>query len=515
MGGGELNPSQAFDELDKLIFCKIWDEKDTKKGKPYQFQVYKEEKPKALQKRIFDLYDKGKAKDLEVFNKAIELSDYKLKTVVEYLQKVNLSDTDLDSKGKAFETFIGHSFRGEFGQFFTPRNVVKFAIDVLPITHESKVLDTSCGSGGFLLYALEKVRKQADAEFDLNDPKESVKHYQQWHDFAEKRLFGIEINEQIARTAKMNMIIHDDGHTNVIQFDGLYPIEHIQKNSRKGKGNLGFAVDSFDFIVTNPPFGSLAKQSEKSYMQNNKSTAPYYDFSLKRVNWIDEKVYSKKDSNRTNQSTEVLFIEQCHHFLKIGGYLVVVLPDGILTNSSLQYVRDGIQKKFRIVAVISLPQTAFTHTGAGVKSSVLFLKKYSSQKTQQLQEQLENLEAEIAQKHQIESKIQGWEKEKKEFQKALKKIVKAEGNHNSEKLELEEKLEAIKTQIQSFQEEMEEVREAQKSQLEDYPILMAIAENIGYDATGKTTNQNDLEDISQELQKFIQAIETEQDSFFV
>ena len=163
--GGELNPSQAFDELDKLIFCKVWDEKNTDEGEDYKFQIVSEfpddenKNLQALKKRITDLYDKGKSYDPQIFNKPIDLTPERIKSIVEYFQGISFSETDLDSKGKAFETFLGTYFRGEFGQFFTPRNVVKFAVDVLPITHGSKVLDTSCGSGGFLLYCLDKVRK--------------------------------------------------------------------------------------------------------------------------------------------------------------------------------------------------------------------------------------------------------------------------------------------------------------------------------------------------------------------
>lgn len=153
-GGGELNPSTAFDELDKLIFCKIWDEKKPRKlGEPYDFQIFKEDNEEKsneeLIKRIKSLYDEGRKKDPEVFKDDIRLSPEKLRTVVGYLEGINLGATDLDSKGRAFETFMGSFFRGDFGQFFTPRNIVKFIVDVLPITNDSLVLDTSCGSGGF------------------------------------------------------------------------------------------------------------------------------------------------------------------------------------------------------------------------------------------------------------------------------------------------------------------------------------------------------------------------------
>ncbi|MCU0438058.1 MAG: N-6 DNA methylase [Raineya sp.] len=483
-GGGELNPSQAFDELDKLVFCKIWDERNTKRGEPYQFQVLNET-PEELKSRIVELYEKGKIKDPEVFNKPIDLAPEKVKTIVEYFQSVNLSDTDLDSKGKAFETFLGTYFRGEFGQYFTPRNVVKFAVEALPITNESKVLDTSCGSGGFLLYILDKVRRQADAYYDRKDPKEAVEHYNHWHTFAEKNLFGIEINDQISRVAKMNMIIHDDGHTNVITFDGLYQIDYIAEKT----GNKGFKENSFDFVATNPPFGSIVKQSEKSYMQIDSATNPYYDFALKEIHWIEKILKPKhKTTGRENQSTEVLFIEQIHHFLKEGGYAAVVIPDGILTNSSLQYVRNDIQEMFRIVAVVSLPQTAFTATGAGVKSSLLFLKKWNKEKSSKIRTQIEGLEEHLAEKHNLKSKIEALEDEKKELQKRNKKLQKALAEDIFEPAILDdtqEQINDINEQINAFKESIDEIYEEEKSKFFDYPIFMAIAENIGYDATGK------------------------------
>ena len=396
--GGELNPSDAFDELDKLIFCKIWDErKPRKKGEPYDFQIFDIEKPKNatqkdidtieeqitndLAKRIFALYEEGRNRDKEVFKDNIRLTPQRIRTVVSYLQSANLSKTDLDSKGKAFETFMGSYFRGDFGQYFTPRNIVKFIVDVLPINNDSKVLDTSCGSGGFLLYALDKVRQQAGLYYDEG----TIEHYNHWHDFASKNLFGIEINEQIARTAKMNMIIHDDGHTNVISSDGLIRDYVIMEKT----DNKGFQYGTFDVIITNPPFGSTLKQTEKAYLHQ-------YSLGNRDVDWLDTKNSGVKE--RDSQSTEVLFIEQDKNFLKEGGYLAIVIPDGILTNSSLQYVRNNIEEWFRIVAVVSLPQDAFKANGAGVKSSVLFLKKWTNEQSQKIRNTKLKLQEQIRMK---------------------------------------------------------------------------------------------------------------------
>ena len=519
-GGGELNPSEAFDELDKLIFCKVWDErKPRKNGEAYDFQIFSEESEektnKSLLERIKSLYEEGRKKDPEVFKDNIRLSAEKLRTVVGYLESVDLGNTDLDSKGRAFETFMGSFFRGDFGQFFTPRPIVKFIVDVLPITHDSLVLDTSCGSGGFLLHALDKVRKEAGEyypDFESN-PKVVKDHYKHWHDFAEHNLYGIEINEQIARTAKMNMIIHDDGHTNVISADGLLPIddvvqtdsnghEHVlQKGIASRTNNKGFKFGRFDFIITNPPFGSSVRQTEQAYMNQ-------YGYAAKGVDWLNPK---SKVTPRDNQNTEVLFIEQCHNYLTEGGYLAVVVPDGILTNSSMEYVRDGIEEKFRIVAVVSMPQTAFSATGAGVKSSILFLKKYSSTESERIQDQNTSIQDSIKEENNFFEKIKEIEVEKKKYLKSLdgfENVNNLEGKELSDSPPYKEWRKEVnsdyKGKLDDFKESLaERYSELKKKELTDYPIFMAIAEDIGYDATGKETHNNELEGISPELRRFI------------
>lgn len=496
-GGGQRNPSVAFDELDKLIFCKIWDEKHPRKnGDPYDFQIFRDEDPEDLLKRIKNIYAIGEKEAPEVFKDGITLSAQETLTIVKYFQRINLNKTDLDSKGKAFETFMGSYFRGDFGQYFTPRPIVKFIVDSLPITHKSRVLDTSCGSGGFLLYALDKVREQANEFYDpIKDEKD---HYKYWHDFAEKNLFGIEINDQIARTAKMNMIIHDDGHTNVIASDGLLSDTEMQAKS----GNKEFKYNSFDYIITNPPFGSSIKQTEKAYMHQ-------YNLAIKDIDWLATKPV--KETIRDSQSTEVLFLEQCHKFLVEFGYLAVVIPDGILTNSSLQYVRDNIEEMYRIVAVVSMPQTAFSATGAGVKSSVLFLRKHKDKQTEKISNQKAKLKEQVKTDNKYIVTVEKWEKEKADTIKKLETDAKAL-NPKANKKEITEMIQADKSAVQSaFTDKVNLLKEeltekyflAKQAALDDYPIFMAIAEDIGYDATGRSTNNNELIEIGKELSKFI------------
>jgi type I restriction-modification system DNA methylase subunit len=525
-GGGELNPSEAFDELDKLIFCKVWDErKPRKKGEPYDFQIYAfetdDETNHHLAQRINALYLEGRKKDPEVFKDDIRLRPSKIRTVVGYLQDIWLSETDLDSKGRAFETFMGSFFRGDFGQYFTPRPIVKFIVDVLPITHESRVLDTSCGSGGFLLHALDKVRQEADHYYpdEIAVPSEGRKegrnHFRHWHDFAEKKLFGIEINEQIARTAKMNMIIHDDGHTNVVAADGLLPPSEMVKRHAE------FKADSMDFIITNPPFGSSIKQTEKAYFSQ-------YRLANKSIDWLNPKSIASK---RPAQDTEVLFMEQCHTYLRAGGYLAIVIPDGILTNSSMQYVRDELEANFRIVAVISMPQTAFAATGAAVKSSVLFLRKHSEKQTQAIQNLRQRLQDEAKKRYDFTKQYKVLEDEKKDTikrqtgfkgtelaRRAALQLTALNESTPDKKLSIEdtdayaewkkqisdeysEKLDALKQKL------IDDYTEELKNQRLDYDIFMAIANDIGYDATGKDTKVYELEPIATALREFITDIE--------
>lgn len=470
-GGGALAPTTAFDELDKLIFCKIWDEKwkdnaRNTKGEPFAFQIiyYPEDqndkqntKAKVeLEKRVRQLYEQGRKKDPEVFKDDIKLDKHKIYTVVQYLQDINLSRTDLDSKGLAFQKFMGEFFRGDFGQFFTPDAIVDFIVKSIGIDRNWKILDTSCGSGGFLLHALKEVRDEADKLYDDEiGIGASWKDY--WHEFAEKHLFGIEINEQISRVAKMNMIIHDDGHTNIITNDGLKNNKAIEIENR----NLNFQDGIFDLIMTNPPFGSSVKADEVGY---------YKEYELFEKNLgiteIKDRIIDNDNKNkwRISQSTEVLFLERCYKYLnEENGYLAIVIPDGILTNSTSQYVRDWLIEHFRILAIVSLPQHTFSHVKAGVKSSILFLKKHPKELTKMFEQTLSDIKVQVRK------------------EKGLDKDQRAERMLNLYK-------------------------ESVLNYSQDYEVLMFEVENIGYDTTGKEIEGSELPEVAQQIKKFISNI---------
>lgn len=551
-GGGKRNPSEAFDELDKLIFCKLWDEKKIRlPGQPYDFQEFTGEPAEKLRDRMVAIYKEGQDRDPNVFADGLRLSPTELKTVVGYLASLNIGATDLDSKGRAFETFLGTFFRGDFGQYFTPREIVEFIVDVLPIRHNSRVLDTSCGSGGFLLYALDKVRKQADALAEKGAFKiGSHEHHAHWHDFASKNLFGIEISESIARTAKMNMIIHDDGHTNVVTADGLLDPETIAEQSN----NAGFRRNSFDVILTNPPFGSVVKQTERAYLAN-------YKLGLKDVDWVTQlQKGSFQLGTRDSQSTETLFLEQCHRFLRPGGWLAVVLPDGLLTNGSTQNVRDWIEEHYRIVSVVSLPQEAFKATNAGVKSSVLFAQKLTEKETNRIRDVKQNVREKMWRRGEFSARLQALDNERKlalknwfDFQpdeiewETDANVSILEGAEipqlpysaaDKKLIEKTSEFKAWKSALaadftERSNELKEELREQAREELRDelratnYKVLMALPTHIGFDGTGRKLVQNDInvkdpkkhgdEDgpVDTELKLFIKSIEEGKAPFFV
>ncbi len=186
--GGRLEPTVAFNELSKILFVKVRDEKKARRrGEPYDFQIKTRERPESVAHRINRLYQEAKAQDPEVFTEDIRVDDARLFSVVNHLQGIDLNRTDLDVKGIAFERFLGNYFRGDMGQYFTPREVVEFMVKMVTPHHEDRILDPACGSGGFLLHAMDYIRTEA-SEYYSEDSRE---HYTHWHDFAENGFSGL------------------------------------------------------------------------------------------------------------------------------------------------------------------------------------------------------------------------------------------------------------------------------------------------------------------------------------
>ncbi|EAJ7399154.1 restriction endonuclease subunit M [Campylobacter upsaliensis] len=499
--GGKRNPAEAFSEFSKIIFTKIMDEKIAEydpdyKLENYEFQKNRDEDKFALENRIKGLYQKYKEKDSNVFDNALILDADEIKFLVENLESISLSETDLDIKGKVFQKFFADFFKGTAGQYFTPLNIVRFMVECFDLRQNDLVLDPSCGSGGFLLQTLQYMQeksKKLDGEYNQ-------KRF--WHSFAEKNLYGIEISGGISQTAKMNMIIHDDGHTNVITADGLDSFENFIKKNNK------FQKNTFNFIFTNPPFGSSIPAS-KPYFED-------FSFAKSEVHFIDKIIDKKSPKDLSTQKSEILFLERYFEFLKEGGIVACVLPDGILTNSSLQNVRDYLLERFYLLASFSLPQHTFSNYGAGVKSSILVLKKKDKKAMKAFLDKKEAIQNAITQKHKDE--ILSLRDELKALITPLQKELKALEKMQDKDLKTQEQIATLKEKIANhretyrYKEELvrdkicTEVSEKLK-QLESYEVFMAIIENIGFDATGKELckyEESELHTIALSFREFYQ-----------
>ncbi|EMJ0666686.1 N-6 DNA methylase [Campylobacter upsaliensis] len=502
--GGKRNPAEAFSEFSKIIFTKMMDEKaktDIKyKLEHYEFQKNRDEDKFALEKRIKGLYEKYKKEDSNVFDNALILDADEIKFLVENLEGIGLSKIELDIKGEIFQNFLKDFFKGKAGQFFTPFNVVRFVVGCFDITQNDLVLDPSCGSGGFLLRTLLYMREKCENHY--KDKKDEVQKFLCWHSFAEKNLYGIEINGGISQAAKMQMIIHDDGHTNVITADGLDSFENFIKKNNK------FQKNTFNFIFTNPPFGSSIPAS-KPYFED-------FSFAKSEVHFIDKIIDKKSPKDLSTQKSEILFLERYFEFLKEGGIVACVLPDGILTNSSLQNVRDYLLERFYLLASFSLPQHTFSNYGAGVKSSILVLKKKDKKAIKAFLDKKEAIQNAITQKYKDE--ILSLRDELKALITPLQKELKALEKMQDKDLKTQEQIATLKEKIANhretyrYKEELvrdkicTEVSEKLK-QLESYEVFMAIIENIGFDATGKELckyEESELHTIALSFREFYQ-----------
>ena len=364
-----LTQDKRFSEILKILFCKIEDEKDLFNEKCVFYITPDEQNSekgiKNVRDRIDVLFKKVKQRFEEdnIFESSdvIQLNDRCLCFAIAELQKYSLLDTNVDVKGVAFETFVGANLRGEHGEFFTPREIVTMAAEILLPKTDEVVCDPACGSGGFLVMALKYIRQQYE-ELEAKRPDINVKGL--FREYADKYIRGIDFNPDLSRVAKMNMVLNDDGHTGIFHFDSLTPLDQWpEKITAKIKKN------SIDIIMTNPPFGKKCVIDDKKILE-------HYHLGHKwelddNGNWVETK---KVDESRT---PDILFIERCLELLRPGGRMAIVLPDGILGNNGLEYVRQYIIDNADIVAIIDCPVESFLPS-TDTKTSLLVLKKKKS-----------------------------------------------------------------------------------------------------------------------------------------
>jgi len=365
---------KVFNEVVKLIFVKMIDEKSTSADCEFrittkELREVEEGGGEEFQKRTEELFRRVVVAYPDIFGgEKILLKIHTLAYVVSQLQKYDFTKkTRAEIKGVAFQTFVHSHLRGERGEFFTPYPILKMAIEILAPKEHELILDPACGSGGFLVTALNFIREcfrknRPDLnEFDITD---AIRTY------GNNFVFGIDFNPDLARVSKMYMVLNDDGHTGIFSENSLEDFSVISNTSSRK-----VLPEKFDIVVTNPPFGTRGKITRREILD-------HFDLGHKWVRdkeknkWkmVPEKVLSQ-GNGKGGQVPDILFIERCLQFLKDGGRMAIVLPDGDLTNSSLSYIRQWIRDNARILAVVSLPPETFIPYGAGVKASVLFLQK--------------------------------------------------------------------------------------------------------------------------------------------
>lgn len=527
----KLSPEAAFDEISKILFIKIRYERTNSGTQIFSKDAFT---------KLKDAYNNMKSKDAPEFyqflfektkedfakdhlfddNETIKIRENSFEQIVKELQVYNLSTTSDDVKGIAFEQFLGRTFRGELGQFFTPRTIVDFMVSVLDPQEGEYICDPCCGSGGFLIRAFEYVREHIENEVEVrkNDvkkalftddypklpKKEQEKIDQKVMDAFNKMnyeldinnpkgrlrtlsfdcIYGTDANPRMARTAKMNMIMHGDGHGGVHHHEGLLNVNGIWDGR-------------FDVILTNPPFGSRINKNlkiteadkftdvekikayEKRYGKEN------YDKALRQVNdHIGKPILDLFQVGRLSGLTEVLFIERCLNLLKPGGRMGIVLPEGVLNNTNLQKVRDFVESKAKIILIVSIPQDVFMAAGATVKPSLLFFKKFTEKEAEDYNR------IQIQASHEVEAK---YEDEMTDIDVKLAK-------RGKEALPKEEKksLKARKKELQTLIED--EIKALVKERF-DYVIPIAEVQKAGITTTGAKTD-NELIPLEAEFTKY-------------
>ncbi|HEY9156417.1 N-6 DNA methylase [Candidatus Binatus sp.] len=515
----KLDPAAAFDEIAKILFVKVAVEREMRQRRERNnlFTVEFLDSQRLTDDPLGELFKRTKKiyKDDEIFedDEEIRLRPATGREIVKLLERYNLSDTSEDIKGIAFERFLGRTFRGEIGQFFTPRTIVEFMVRMVEPKEGDIICDPASGSGGFLIRFFEIVREQilagADKQYqsfkaELEQKKLSeVKKAEALRDkFAEIRatlaqdkrdsrlwklanrcIFGTDANDRMARTSKMNMIMHGDGHGGVHHHDGFLNVN-------------GIFEGRFDIILTNPPFGANVEPSdvvhESDALVSREAAKQYendygdlYTNAIARVRAaVNKPIASLFDLPKGGKSkirTEILFIERCLSLLKPGGRLGIVLPEGILNNPSLAYVREFCENRAFIRAVVSLPQETFISSGASVKASLLFVQKFTIKEQTDFDAKQHKVGGEIEAKHAADVAT-----EITRLEMAIAAAIKAQDV---------EKRKALQKERAEYQKRMAEtiVTETRALLKERFPysIFLYEAEKVGITATGDT-DQNEL-----------------------
>lgn len=516
-----LDPAAAFDEIAKVLFIKTWVEREMRRKRQRQNlftaewldsqlgddplqELFRQTRDAFAADRIFDERER------------LNLKAATGREIVRLLERYNLSDTSEDVKGIAFERFLGRTFRGEIGQFFTPRSIVEFMVLMVEPAEGDVVCDPASGSGGFLIRLFETVREQILEDVDkqyqefvaelqtqtLSEPKRAELLRQKYEELqttidqstndsrlwalANRCIYGCDANDRMARTSKMNMIMHGDGHGGVHHHNGFLNVN-------------GIFEGRFDIILTNPPFGANVEPSDRigagDVRTNDEQYRRYAEWYGQAYVDAQARVQAAANDKEPIGSlfdlshgggasgkrklrkvkTEILFIERSLALLKPGGRLGIVLPEGIFNNPSLAYVREFCEDRAYVRAVVSLPQETFYSAGASVKASLLFLQKFTDDEVADFKAKQQASTAEVDLKHQASIRVET--ERLKKAADAAKQAGKPDGRK------------AAQTELRQYTKRMngEKARETRQLLKErfDYPVLLYEAEHVGITATGE------------------------------
>ena len=356
----------AFFEFLKIIFCKIQDERNVLS--PIEFFTTSTERnfpdgQASVYNRIANIFEVVKKRNSKIFdaNDQIKLEPRTVAQIVGELQKYSLLNTNIDFKGKAYEEIVGSNLRGDRGEFFTPRNVMHMAVDMINPKEGEKILDSSCGTGGFVVTAMNAVIAKLTAKMESRyGVKEdwSADIRKAFDDtisqIAGENFFGFDINPDLVKATKMNMVMNNDGSGNIIQLNSLLPpiLWHDDRKAviRKAMDKPGDitnikSIGIFDVIVTNPPFGSKIPIDDQQILEQ---------FDLGHSwNKDDDGNWFKTDNLRGSVPPEQIFIERIVQLLKPGGRAAIVLPDSIFSSPGLEFIRIWLLQNTRIVRFFS------------------------------------------------------------------------------------------------------------------------------------------------------------------
>lgn len=363
---GVTRDESLAQQLINLIFCKIYDEKYTKPTDMVNFRSGVGEPVDKVKSRILKIFEgvKERYPDVIESDDNIILDSNSIAYVVGQLQRYCLLEASRDAVGDAFEVFIGHALKGAQGQFFTPKNVVNMIVNMMDIQPNEKIIDPFCGSGGFLVEALKNVwNKSEKNNNELGWPEREIEIEKQ--KIAIENFRGIDKDDFLSKVCKAQMAILGDGRGGVFCENSL-----DIPNRWQAKTQDKIALNKFDVVITNPPYGSKIKIDDKEILKQ-------FEVGLK---WKKDKKTGQwiKDKMKENDTPQNLAIERCMQFLKPGGRMALVLPDGIYGNDSLGYIRKYLLDNGRVLAIVDLPKETFMpHTST--KTTVILIHKYKDE----------------------------------------------------------------------------------------------------------------------------------------